>query len=424
MALYKVDFFTYNRSARTLTNVHHDMVEDPIIDDDYIAMNASTISIQPTDLVSYGQYIYISGAYKFLGFVTGASTTGGATNVSFKPFIAQFDEDILFNVKYQHRGDMTLENVIYDLLRKYYIYAPDSTSTTYCRDLLQTLPLVVSTTTQTSNWGFNIKPDVEGKNWCKCGFYGTVLTNAMKNYGVALHVKPHFQETTTINGLTYNGYFEIEIGKPTSAGIDQVFNIDADLPGVNVTELQLDEKLSVVNKLMIVNTDDYLLDESIVYYVHPDKTYDTSNSNRITPVVRQLEYVTPEKVEAYDNTKTYDVGDYCTRNGTTYKCKVAITQAENFNSSHWKAVDTDQPFKDAAAEIAYSTLSGLEWNNLIELEVYMTNDLVKPIDLKIGQKVSIRRAEGTYTSMLTGKRYGTEVTLTFGSERIDFTKRR
>ena len=421
MALYNVDFFSYNRTTRVLENVHHDMVEDPVIDDDYIAMNASTISIQPTDLVNYGQYIYITGEYSYLGFVTGASTTGGATNVSFKPFIAQFDEDILFNVRYQGRGDVSLENVIYDLLRKYYIYAPDGSGTTFCRDPLQTLPLVVSVSSSTLNWGFNIKPDVEGKNWCKCGFYSSVLTEAMKKYGIAVTVVPNFHRTATINGLSYYGVFEVTVGKVATSS---VFNIDADLPGVNVVTMQLDEKMSVVNKLMIVNTDDYLLDNAIVYYVHPDKSYNTTNSNRITPVVRQLEYVTPEKVEAYDNTKTYDVGSYCRYNGATYRCKTAITTAENFKSAHWTAVASNQPFIDAAADIAYSSLSGLEWNNLIEIETYMNDGLIRPLLLPIGQMVAVRYGNAIYTSMLTGKRYGVEVTLTFGSERIDFTKRR
>ena len=37
----------------------------------------------------------------------------------------------------------------------------------------------------------------------------------------------------------------------------------------------------------------------------------------------------------YDNTATYDVGDYATYNGVLYVCNTAITVAENFDSTKW-----------------------------------------------------------------------------------------
>ena len=39
----------------------------------------------------------------------------------------------------------------------------------------------------------------------------------------------------------------------------------------------------------------------------------------------------------YDPTQTYEVGEYCLRNGQLYECTTAITQAEAWNASHWTA---------------------------------------------------------------------------------------
>lgn len=40
----------------------------------------------------------------------------------------------------------------------------------------------------------------------------------------------------------------------------------------------------------------------------------------------------------YDSTATYAVGDYCTHDGTLYKCSTAINTAEEWTAAHWTAV--------------------------------------------------------------------------------------
>lgn len=40
----------------------------------------------------------------------------------------------------------------------------------------------------------------------------------------------------------------------------------------------------------------------------------------------------------YDSTSTYAVGDYCTHDGTLYKCSTAINTAEAWTAAHWTAV--------------------------------------------------------------------------------------
>ena len=43
----------------------------------------------------------------------------------------------------------------------------------------------------------------------------------------------------------------------------------------------------------------------------------------------------PNISDAYDNTATYAVGDYCIYNNSLYKCSTAATVAEDFDSTKW-----------------------------------------------------------------------------------------
>lgn len=45
--------------------------------------------------------------------------------------------------------------------------------------------------------------------------------------------------------------------------------------------------------------------------------------------------------DAYDSTATYAVNDLCIYNNTLYICTTAISTAEAWNSSHWKAISVD-----------------------------------------------------------------------------------
>ena len=89
------------------------------------------------------------------------------------------------------------------------------------------------------------------------------------------------------------------------------------------------------------------------------------------------------------------------------------------------AKDQELAFAAAAIEAAYQNLSGLEWDDLIELQCATNDVVINPMLIKIGQLVTIYYKDGIYSSILTGRTVseGT-VTLIFGSERITFTKKR
>lgn len=50
-------------------------------------------------------------------------------------------------------------------------------------------------------------------------------------------------------------------------------------------------------------------------------------------------YVDDYITDAYDDTETYDIGDYCIYNNTLYKCASAIAVAEPWTAAHWTATD-------------------------------------------------------------------------------------
>ena len=81
--------------------------------------------------------------------------------------------------------------------------------------------------------------------------------------------------------------------------------------------------------------------------------YDTDNT---------LKYVdTPNKniSDAYDNTKTYAVGDTCIYNNVLYKCTTAITTAEDFDATHWTATTVAELVADETI-IRFNTAFSVE----------------------------------------------------------------
>lgn len=59
------------------------------------------------------------------------------------------------------------------------------------------------------------------------------------------------------------------------------------------------------------------------------------NDQKITGTDNVLGY------DEYDNTSTYEVGDYCIYNNKLYVCNTAIATAEEFNSAHWTETSVD-----------------------------------------------------------------------------------
>ena len=371
MQQYRVEFFENYLSAtsasRKLKYVHHDFANDLAIDDDYIAAQTTVIEILATDKVKAGHLIRIlrDDADYFFGLVTNVEPGEYTTKVSFKPFISIFDSDVLFNVLFQWRSDnnpgVTLEETLQTYINAYFVSNSD-----YLQDYPMTITIPAAGS-RTVKWNMNIQPETEDEDYAVIGLYGTLIVRAMKEYGVAITITPNFS----------TGIIALSIGK-----VSGTKHIDADLKNVIVKTLKVNDRPTGINKLVVHNSLTFL--NPITFYVHPDRSWDTTNSDRITPVSYGIRTVTPDGT--YNN--------------------------------------AEDDFMYAALSAAYDELSGLEFDNLIELECAPNDPLISPTTMKNGQKVAVHYQGGTYTSILTGKKISLEtITLIFGSERISYTKK-
>ena len=360
MRQYNVDIF--DRGLNFLVN---DVVSVNRIDDDYISSKANTIEIKPTSLVKAGDFIRLQNdSTNFFGVITDAAPGEKLTSITYKSFITIFDESILFNTKNQgtdvNVSHPTLEQTLYNYINAAYI----STSDTY-----QRLPITVTIAsgTQTARWSLGILPDTETGQYAIVKLYSDLIVEALKKYGVGITVTPSFS-AKKIN---------LVIGKHT-----EKFKIDGNLKNVNVATLKYNDKPTGINKLIVYNSNNY--GENVTFYVHPDRSWDVNDQDRISPVFKEVTGTVPDQ-------------DYA---------------------------DPAEGFIAAAVDSAYSILEGQQWDNLIELEVSPSDANIQPLEMEIGQTVTLYYKEGTYTSILTGKVIEPEIiTLLFGSERIEYSKR-
>lgn len=374
MQLYRIEFFKNHYSAdpeaRRLIYVHHDYMPDITIEDDYLAITSTPISISPTTKVSIGNVVRILRDEQdyFFGIVSDVSNGEEDTRVTVKPFISIFDEEVLFNVLDQYymqqNAGITLEASLKKYIENYYVNNSDA---------IQDYPMTVTIPDeayQTKKWSMAISSDSEDTNYAVVGLYSELIVTALKAFGVAVIFRPNFS----------TGKISVLISKPS-----MVSHIDADLDNVTVKTFKVNDRAANLNKLTIYDT---LTLQMTNYYVHPDMSWGNDptdqSSNRITPVNRAIRSVTISG--AYSDDPTTD-------------------------------------FLYEAEATAYEELSGLEWNNLIELECLPDDSLVNPQSLRIGQKVYIYYKGTRYVSILTGRTITYEATtLIFGSERISFSK--
>ena len=75
----------------------------------------------------------------------------------------------------------------------------------------------------------------------------------------------------------------------------------------------------------------------------------TSDVGEVQDALENLNDAIIEKTisaPVYDSTSTYNVGDYCSKDGVIYKCVEPITTAEAWNASHWTAITGNEMIAD------------------------------------------------------------------------------
>lgn len=323
---------------------------------DYLSTVENSIVIAFNSNVKKGQYIRLKNNIDdYFGYISSIAVNEGIqgfSEIKFKPFISLFDASILFDTTLQNSAT-SLEDAIAQYIDAYWINNADDDQNIY--------GLETATLSTTSSWTFHITPSQSGLNYSILNFMTSIIRRALTKYQVALYAEPDY----------VNKKIVVKIGIKDAT----TFYIEADLPNVIEKSVVVNETTEDINKLVIYDQADLVT--NTIYYKHPDGSYDTSDSDRITPVIYGITSVTTSQ---------------------------------------------DVSFADAALDAANKQFDKDSYSNLIELTVQNEDALVMPSSLTIGRLVSVATNGVSYASILTGVERSNKTKLIFGTIRLDLTK--
>lgn len=327
---------------------------------DYVSPDSNSFIVENLDGVSPGDYVQIIGGarpiFGIVDHVDEGNEDKSLSEIFINQMTALFNIPILFDTDLQPStgSTVTLERMIADFVLAAYGSNEDA---------LQNIPgLKVNVLSSTPDWGLNLKSTYEGMHHLIVNFWNSVLSRSLTKYQCVIDVTPDFAAKT----------MTVDIGISSAP----VKVIEADLPNVLEKSIIVGRSESSVNKATIYNGSNY--SEYVNYYLHPGGSYDTVNSDRITPVI-------------------FDVKD------------VDMTEA-------------DRTFAQLAKSAAVEIFGGASISNNITLTVMNDDDMISPHDLTIGQAVEIISEGTAYTSILTGYSVGEVTQLIFGTVRTELTK--
>lgn len=356
MRQFNIEVFT-----RTFSLVQHYNAGAVQYDYDYLDTTENKVVLPYDENVQRGQYIRLdNGERNYFGVISGldvGSVAEGYTEIRYKPFLSIFDALIMFNTTWQPvngQGGIPLEEVLIRLITAYWISNTDTAAN---------IPgLRISAISQTANWTLHIENDVREINKAIVNLKEDLIHPALTKYQIGLY--------TTVDART--GTIDIKVGKRDTG----VFVVEADLPNVVDRKIVLNSTTVDTNKLVVYSTED--MTTQITYYKHPDGSYNTTDTDRMIPVIATMQTVTPSQE------------------------------------------DTLAILAQRAADKMFD--SGT-YNNLIELEVTNDDTLVLPASLTFGQIVSVITQGNEYPSIMTGIRVGDTTRVIFGTVRVELTKR-
>lgn len=349
MQPYNVEIF-----SRSFDLIQHYNVESIDYKFDYLSIQENTVIVPFNDEIKKGDYVRIKNdKYEFCGYISSLSVDQsfeGYTNIGFRPFMGLFDVNINYLVTGQGTG--YLESNLANYIRNYFVNNTDSSQNIF--------GLEIETISQTSPWTFNYTEDTDGTNRAIVNL-GDMIRSSLTKYSVLVYIEPDFNAKK----------LRCTIGNKNLS----TFNIEADLPSVIKRNVIVNENKSDVNKLYVFNKN--TMTTGTIFYLHPDGTYDHSDSNRIEPVIYEIATVTPSE-------------------GKT--------------------------FSTLADEVAAKQFGNNKKSNLIEITVSNDDGIVKPKDLEIGQLVTVMTNGAAYASVFTGYEVKDTTKLIFGTIRVDLTK--
>lgn len=148
-------------------------------------------------------------------------------------------------------------------------------------------------------------------------------------------------------------------------------------------------------------------------WTHAD-TVEMSDGSSLTQKIDNMSAQTDALVgNEYDSTAIYSIGDYCTYNGKWYRCIVEITEAEEWNESHWTATNVSNEvdiIKSLGQYVRYNQTNGI-------LEVYIDDNWVD--GASVGrEKYYMYRYGHVFNPLTGGFIFGDNITKTNSSDGL------
>ena len=266
MQVYNVEVFSPGFELRC-----HDNISELSYKEDYLSPVENVVTISMNDAVQKGDLIRLGNSEEdYFGVITSVKygeSSGNRMTIYYKPYTSLFDTEVLFDTDRQGSGSL------------------ESEIKTIISDKLQNISSLgeLSLLTSTTNWGLNLKSDTEWMHRCIVNFYSTFLVNGFQKYGIAVMAKPDYSKKKV----------NLSIGHVRKT----LITIETGLPNISRKSVVIRETSDDTNKLEVYNDANYT--EKSVYYLHPDGNYNTTDKDRITPVIRKVQAVNVEEGKTF-----------------------------------------------------------------------------------------------------------------------------
>ena len=347
---------------RDFSYVSHYFLDTLTLLDDYLSPDENTLAVPADEKVDKGMWIHIvRDTFNYFGVISSVRHDVATTTIGYKPFNAVFAYPVLFHTALQITSKAnpqpSLETVISNLITDYWITNADKS---------QRIPgLSVDIVSNTPKWTFYIEPESDISDAAIVNFFEAIVRPAMEKHYVAVNAVPNFSAKR----------ITVTIGRIGNLG-SKAYAFEADLPNVIGKNVSVYTDDTVINKLIVYNADNYK--DTMVFYKHPDGSFDLDNKNRLTPVIYDIE----------------------------------TAQASE-----------DMNFEIAAIDRAISRFVVDRDSNLIELTYLQNDSLTAKFATVYGRNVTIHSGEKQYTTVLTGIELDEDsIKYIFGVVRVDLTK--
>lgn len=457
MKVYNVEVFDQDFNF-----IFNTAVEGQKYEEDYLDPEKSKVELPASVPIKVNNFIRLYNENSdYFGIVSEVKgKDDGTTDVAYTSVEGLFDQEIQINVD-EITG--TYEQYIKACIDGLYV-----TNT----DLSQRLPLSVTAVTSTESWDFEYDIENEPKDDEEPPVHEVAFINilddliipAFKIYGIVLYW------TFDIPNKVIN----VEITKNT----DDVKTIEVSLPNIIDKDVTVRKAKKRINKVNIWNSKDY--ERKTVYYLHSDDSFDTTDTDRVTPVVYKNQTVSTDNNETciskkvktltseYNIIKSWNRLDPEERTPEgLLEAQEAMADVNTFISLGWTYNSEDGYFYDAdsikigdeswgqgedefiaafeawaetpAAALygeetalalftdkadakALSIFSKNKYDNNIKIEVSNYDERLGPNTMKIGQVVHVIEDGISYETVLTGMEIEETTTLVFGFIRLELTK--